>query len=165
MPKSNMYQSLHTTIVGGDGNFYEVQIRTKEMDEIAESGVAAHWAYKEGTGYSPAAEQKEIENKLHWFRDFVSISDEDQSATEYMDNLNHDIFDKTIYVFTPKGRVIELPVGSCPIDFAYRIHTKVGDSTIGALVNGAMVPLYTVLKTGDMVEIKTSKTQEGPIKQ
>ena len=162
MPKSNMYQSLHTTIVGGDGNFYEVQIRTKEMDEIAESGVAAHWAYKEGTGYNPAAEQKEIENKLHWFRDFVSISDEDQSATEYMDNLNHDIFDKTIYVFTPKGRVIELPVGSCPVDFAYRIHTKVGDSTIGALVNGAMVPLYTVLKTGDMVEIKTSKTQEGP---
>lgn len=162
MPKSNMYQSLHTTIVGGDGNFYEVQIRTKEMDEIAESGVAAHWAYKEGTGYNSAAEQKEIENKLHWFRDFVSISDEDQSATEYMDNLNHDIFDKTIYVFTPKGRVIELPVGSCPVDFAYRIHTKVGDSTIGALVNGAMVPLYTVLKTGDMVEIKTSKTQEGP---
>ena len=162
MPKSNMYQSLHTTIVGGDGNFYEVQIRTKEMDEIAESGVAAHWAYKEGTGYNSAAEQKEIENKLHWFRDFVSLADEGQSATEYMDNLNHDIFDKTIYVFTPKGRVIELPVGSCPIDFAYRIHTKVGDSTVGALVNGAMVPLYTVLKTGDMVEIKTSKTQEGP---
>ena len=162
MPKSNMYQSLHTTIVGGDGNFYEVQIRTKEMDEIAESGVAAHWAYKEGTGYNSAAEQKEIENKLHWFRDFVSLADEGQSATEYMDNLNHDIFDKTIYVFTPKGRVIELPVGSCPVDFAYRIHTKVGDSTVGALVNGMMVPLYTVLKTGDMVEIKTSKTQEGP---
>lgn len=162
MPKPNMYQSLHTTVVGGDGNFYEVQIRTKEMDDVAESGIAAHWAYKEGTGYNSAAEQKEIENKLHWFRDFVSIADESQTASEYMDNLNHDIFDSTIYVFTPKGRVIELPVGSCPIDFAYRIHTKIGDSTVGALVNGSMVPLYTVLKTGDMVEIKTSKTQEGP---
>lgn len=162
MPKSNMYQSLHTTIAGGDGNFYEVQIRTREMDEIAESGVAAHWAYKEGTEYNPAVEQKEIENKLHWFRDFVAVADDGQTATEYMDNLNHDIFDKTIYVFTPKGRVIELPVGSCPVDFAYRIHTKVGDTCTGALVNGSMVPLYTVLKTGDMVEIKTNKSQEGP---
>ncbi|MCQ2087212.1 MAG: bifunctional (p)ppGpp synthetase/guanosine-3',5'-bis(diphosphate) 3'-pyrophosphohydrolase [Bacilli bacterium] len=162
MPKSNMYQSLHTTIVGGDGNFYEVQIRTREMDEIAESGVAAHWAYKEGTGYNPAVEQKEIENKLHWFRDFVSMSEENQTATEYMDSLSKDVFDRSIYVFTPKGRVVELPVGSCPIDFAYRIHTKIGDSTVGALVNKTMVPLYTVLKTGDMVEIKTSKTQEGP---
>lgn len=161
MPKPNMYQSLHTTIVGGDGNFYEVQIRTKEMDDVAESGIAAHWSYKEGT-YNSAAEQKEIENKLHWFRDFVSMSDDSQSATEYMDSLNRDIFDKTIFVFTPKGKVVELPVGSCPVDFAYKIHTRVGDQTIGALVNGIMVPLYTVLKTGDMVEIKTSKNQEGP---
>lgn len=164
MPKPNMYQSLHTTVVSGDGNVYEVQIRTKYMDEIAESGVAAHWAYKEKKGYDPKEEQKEIEDKLHWFRDFVSMSNEssDNSASEYMENLTHDIFEANVYVFTPNGKVIELTQGSTPIDFAYRIHTKVGDSAVGALVNGTMVPLNTVLKTGDMVEIKTSKTSPGP---
>lgn len=164
MPKPNMYQSLHTTIISGDGNFYEIQIRTKEMDEIAEGGVAAHWAYKEGTGYNSKQEQMEIENKLHWFRDFVSISQDNQneSASEFMASLTHDIFDANVYVFTPKGKVIELTQGSTPVDFAYRIHTKVGDSTVGALVNGQMVPLNTVLKTGDMVEIKTSKSSPGP---
>ena len=163
MPKPNMYQSLHTTVVSGDGNFYEVQIRTKYMDEIAEAGVAAHWAYKERKGYDPQAEQKEIENKLHWFRDFVSMSsDEHENASEYMETLTHDIFDANVYVFTPNGKVIELTQGSTPIDFAYRIHTKVGDSAVGALVNGSMVPLNTVLKTGDMVEIKTSKSSPGP---
>ena len=163
MPKPNMYRSLHTTIVGGDGNFYEVQIRTKEMDEVAETGIAAHWAYKEG-GYNSEAEQREIENKLHWFRDFVSMSSEaqDENATEYMDNLNRDIFGSRIYVFTPKGKVIELPTGSTPVDFAYHIHTRVGDQCVGSIVNGVMVPLNTVLKTGDMVEIKTNKTSPGP---
>ena len=163
MPKANMYQSLHTTIVGGDGNFYEVQIRTKEMDNIAETGIAAHWAYKEG-GYNSQAEQKEIENKLHWFREFVSLSSESEgeNAAEYMDNLNRDIFESHIYVFTPKGKVVELPSESTPVDFAYRIHTKVGDQCVGALVNGIMVPLNTILKTGDMVEIKTSRTSPGP---
>lgn len=163
MPKPNMYQSLHTIIVGGDGNFYEVQIRTQEMDNIAETGIAAHWAYKEG-GYSSQAEQKEIENKLHWFRDFVSLSNdsEDDNAAAYMDALNRDIFESHIYVFTPKGKVIELPSNSTPVDFAYRIHTKVGDQCVGALVNGMMVPLNTVLKTGDMVEIKTSSKSVGP---
>ena len=163
MPKPNMYRSLHTTIIGGDGNFYEVQIRTKEMDEVAETGIAAHWAYKEG-GYNSEAEQREIENKLHWFRDFVSISSEsqDENASEYMDNLNRDIFGSRIYVFTPKGKVIELPSGSTPVDFAYHIHTRVGDLCVGSIVNGVMVPLNTVLKTGDMVEIKTSKTSPGP---
>ena len=163
MPKNNMYQSLHTTVVGGDGNFYEVQIRTEEMDQIAETGVAAHWAYKEG-GYNSKEEQKEIENKLHWFRDFVALSSESENdnASTYMDNLNHDIFESHIYVFTPKGKVIELPSGSTPVDFAYRIHTKVGDQCVGALVNGIMVPLNTVLKNGDMIEIKTSKTSPGP---
>jgi len=163
MPKANMYQSLHTTIVGGDGNFYEVQIRTKEMDSIAETGIAAHWAYKEG-GYNSQVEQKEIENKLHWFRDFVALSNDEENATAstYIDALNHDIFESHIYVFTPKGKVIELPSGSTPVDFAYRIHTKIGDQCVGALVNGVMVPLNTVLKTGDMVEIKTSKTSLGP---
>ena len=163
MPKPNMYQSLHTTVISGDGNFYEVQIRTKEMDEIAESGVAAHWAYKEKAGYNPKEEQKEIENKLHWFRDFVSISSDKQASTsEYMDTLAHDIFEANVYVFTPTGKVIELASGSTPIDFAYRIHTKVGDSAVGAIVNGVMVPLNTVLKTGDKVEIKTSKSSPGP---
>ena len=163
MPKANMYQSLHTTIVGGDGNFYEVQIRTKEMDNVAETGIAAHWAYKEG-GYNSQAEQKEIENKLHWFREFVSLSSESEgdNASEYMDNLNRDIFESHIYVFTPKGKVVELPSESTPVDFAYRIHTKVGDQCVGALVNGIMVPLNTVLKTGDMVEIKTNKNSPGP---
>ncbi len=163
MPKPNMYQSLHTTVISGDGNFYEVQIRTKEMDEVAESGVAAHWAYKEKSGYNPKEEQKEIENKLHWFRDFVSISsDEHENASEYMETLTHDIFEANVYVFTPNGKVIELAQGSTPIDFAYRIHTKVGDSATGAIVNGVMVPLNTVLKTGDKVEIKTSKSSPGP---
>ena len=163
MPKANMYQSLHTTIVGGDGNFYEVQIRTKEMDNVAETGIAAHWAYKEG-GYNSQVEQKEIENKLHWFREFVSLSSESEgdNASEYMDNLNRDIFESHIYVFTPKGKVVELPSESTPVDFAYRIHTKVGDQCVGALVNGIMVPLNTVLKTGDMVEIKTNKNSPGP---
>ena len=163
MPKPNMYQSLHTTVVGGDGNFYEVQIRTEEMDQVAETGIAAHWAYKEG-GYNSQAEQKEIENKLHWFRDFVTLTSEseNENASEYMDNLNRDIFESHIYVFTPKGKVIELPTGSTPVDFAYRIHTKVGDQCVGALVNGMMVPLNTVLKTGDMIEIKTSRTSPGP---
>ncbi len=163
MPKPNMYQSLHTTVVSGDGNFYEVQIRTKEMDEVAEAGVAAHWAYKEHTGYNPKEEQKEIENKLHWFRDFVSVSNENHdSANEYMETLTKDIFEANVYVFTPHGKVIELTNGSTPIDFAYRIHTKVGDSATGAIVNGVMVPLNTILKTGDMVEIKTSKNSPGP---
>ena len=164
MPKPNMYQSLHTTIISGNGNLYEVQIRTKEMDDIAETGVASHWAYKEGNGYNPAAEQKDIENKLHWFRDFVSLSSssEDEEASEYISNLTKDIFEANVYVFTPKGKVLELPAGSTPIDFAYRIHTKVGDTTVGALVNGILVPLNTVLKTGDVVEIKTSKNAPGP---
>jgi len=163
MPKSNMYQSLHTTVIAGDGNFYEVQIRTKEMDEIAEAGVAAHWAYKENAGYNPKEEQKEIENKLHWFRDFVSATEENhENASEFMDNISHEIFEANIFVFTPNGKVIELVSGSTPIDFAYRVHTKVGDTAVGALVNGTMVPLNTVLKTGDIVEIKTNKNSPGP---
>ena len=164
MPKANMYQSLHTTVVGGDGNFYEIQIRTEEMDKIAETGIAAHWAYKEGNGYNSQKEQQEIENKLHWFRDFVSMSSSGNEGTakEYMDNLTRDIFDANVYVFTPKGKVISLPTGSTPVDFAYHIHTRVGDTCVGALVNGVMVPLNTVLKTGDLVEIKTAKNNPGP---
>lgn len=159
MPKPNMYQSLHTSVLSGDGNAFEVQIRTEEMDQIAETGVAAHWKYKEGS-YNQAAEQKDIENNLAWFRDFVSLSDENSSASahEYLSSLTSDIFGANVYVFTPMGRVIDLPNGSTTLDFAYKIHTKVGDSAIGAVVNGVGVPLNTVLKTGDVCEIRTSKT-------
>lgn len=163
MPKPNMYQSLHTSIVSGDGNIYEVQIRTEEMDQIAEEGVAAHWKYKEGNNYNAREEQKDIENKLHWFRDFVSISgEESDNAKEYMAALSNDIFNANVYVFTPLGKVIDLPSGATTLDFAYKIHTKVGDSAVGAVVNGQMVPLNTVLKTGDVCEIKTSKNSPGP---
>lgn len=164
VPKSNMYQSLHTTIMAGDGNVYEVQIRTKEMDEVAETGIAAHWRYKEGTKYDPKVEQKEISEKLYWFRDFINISDKDSSsnANEYMQSLSKDIFEANVYVFTPKGKVIELPTGSTPIDFAYRIHTKIGDFATGAIVNGNLVPLNTPLKTSDIVEIRTSQNSPGP---
>ncbi len=166
MPKPNMYQSLHTSVIDGNSNIFEVQIRTKEMDEIAESGVAAHWRYKEGTHYSAKQEQKEIEEKLHWFRDFVSISkDKDLSgedAQDYLDTLSKDIFEANVYVFTPKGKVIDLPLGSTPLDLAFKVHTKVGESAVGAVVNGNLVPLNTPLKTGDVCEIKTSKTSPGP---
>lgn len=164
VPKPNMYQSLHTSIVAGDGNIFEVQIRTKEMDEIAETGVAAHWRYKEGSKYNAKKEQEEIEEKLHWFRDFVSMSDEstNESAQEYMETLSKDIFEANVYVFTPKGKVIDLPRGATPLDFAYRVHTKVGDQAVGAVVNNVLVPLNTILKTGDVVDIKVSKTSPGP---
>lgn len=160
MPKPNMYQSLHTTIITDDGSIFEVQIRTKEMDETAEEGVAAHWRYKEGTNYDARKEQEEIENQLHWFRDFVSITStnaKDESAQEYVHTLQHDIFDANVYVFTPMGKVICLPVGSTPIDFAYRIHTQIGDTLSGAKINKALVPIGTELKTGDICEIMTSK--------
>lgn len=162
MPKPNMYQSLHTCIISGDGNVFEVQIRTQDMDDVAESGIAAHWRYKEGSNYNPKQEQKEIESQLHWLRDVVNLSEEDYDAKGYMDSLSHDIFEANVYVFTPKGKVVDLPAGSTPLDFAYKIHTGVGDSAVGAIVNSTMVPLGTVLKTGDIVEIKTSKTSAGP---
>ncbi len=164
MPKPNMYQSLHTSVIAGDGNVFEVQIRTKEMDEIAETGVAAHWRYKEGVHYSAKQEQHEIEEKLHWFRDFLDINNnsKDKTASEYMELLSKDIFEANVYVFTPKGKVIDLPNGSTPLDLAYKIHTKVGDSAIGAMVNNTLVSLNTILKTGDVVEIKTSKASPGP---
>ncbi len=162
MPKPNMYQSLHTTIVANDGNIYEIQIRTKEMDEIAENGVAAHWRYKEGEKYDPKREQKEIEEKLHWLGEFKSYESDSKDARDYMTALQHDIFDANVYVFTPLGRVIDLPTGATPLDFAYKVHTKVGDQAVGALVNGLLVPLTYQLKTGDVCEIKTSKNSPGP---
>ena len=164
MPKANMYQSLHTTIVESEhGNIFEIQIRTEEMDAIAERGVAAHWKYKENRNYTPEYEQKEIEDKLFWFRDFSMMTDEEsEDPLEYMNVLQKDIFEANVYCLTPRGKVIALPSGSCPIDFAYRIHTEVGNKTVGAKVNGAIVPLNTPLKTGDVVDILTNNNSVGP---
>lgn len=164
MPKPNMYQSLHTSVIGEDGNTFEIQIRTEEMDELAELGVAAHWRYKENRGYSSKREQQEIGEKLQWLREFISLSDDikDGDAKEYYDSLKHDIFEANVYVLTPQGKIVELPNGATPIDFAYRIHTEVGHKAVGALVNNVMVPIDTKLKTGDVVEIKTNKQSPGP---
>lgn len=164
MPKANMYQSLHTTIVEPEhGNIFEIQIRTEEMDAIAERGVAAHWKYKENRNYTPEYEQKEIEDKLSWFRDFSMMTDEEsEDPLEYMNVLQKDIFEANVYCLTPRGKVIALPSGSCPIDFAYRIHTEVGNKTVGAKVNGAIVPLNMPLKTGDVVDILTNNNSVGP---
>lgn len=164
MPKANMYQSLHTTIVEPEhGNIFEIQIRTEKMDAIAERGVAAHWKYKENRNYTPEYEQKEIEDKLSWFRDFSMMTDEEsEDPLEYMNVLQKDIFEANVYCLTPRGKVIALPSGSCPIDFAYRIHTEVGNKTVGAKVNGAIVPLNTPLKTGDVVDILTNNNSVGP---
>ena len=151
MPKMNMYQSLHTTIVGPDGRIYEVQIRTEDMDSIAERGIAAHWSYKEGQ----TKKQKELSEELEWLKAFEDNSEGD--AKDFMNDITHDVFNANIYVLTPRGRVVDLPNGACPIDFAYRIHTEVGNQTVGALVNGVLVPLNTPLKTGDVVELKTNK--------
>lgn len=160
VPKTNMYQSLHTTIIGDNGKIFEVQIRTEEMDQIAERGIAAHWRYKEGSKYDAKKEQKEIEDKLSWFKNFAVYSEEaskDSNASEYMATLQRDVFEANVYVMTPKGRVIDLPNGSTPVDFAYRIHTDVGHTTVGAIVNDVMVPLNTELHTGDVVQIRTLK--------
>ena len=157
VPKPNMYQSLHTTIIDRDSSIIEIQIRTKDMDVIAENGVAAHWRYKEGSKYDAKKEQQEIMEKLHWFSDFVAMSNENEDSREYMDSLQKDIFEANIYCFTPHGKVIDLPKGATPLDFAFKVHTKVGERAVGALVNNQLVPLGHKLKTGDVVEIKTTQ--------
>ena len=164
VPKPNMYQSLHTTVISEDGFTFEVQIRTKEMDDIAELGVAAHWAYKEGVEYSKEREQFEIAQKLKWYGDLLKFTEEDKTddAKNYVDAVKDDILTTNVYVYTPTGEVVDLPVGSTPIDFAYKIHTNIGNKTVGAIVNNHIVPLDYELSNGDIISIKTSKNSFGP---
>ncbi|MPQ42986.1 RelA/SpoT family protein [Clostridium tarantellae] len=161
MPKPNMYQSLHTTVIGDEGKTFEIQIRTFEMHKTAEYGIAAHWKYKEGLGNY---ENKDVsfESKLSWLRDILEWQNETSDAEEFMEGFKLDLFSDEIFVFTPKGVVINLPAGATPIDFAYKIHTDVGNRCIGAKVNGKMVTLDYKLKTGDIVEILTTSSAKGP---
>ena len=153
MPKTNMYQSLHTTVFGIDGQLFEIQIRTYEMDKVAENGIASHWSYKEGKSNM----QNEMEQKLQFFRVIMELKNE-ETEEQFVDSVKEDVLKDSIYVFTPMGDVIELPKGSTPIDFAYRVHSKVGDTTIGAIVNNNIVPLDYQLQDNDIVKINTNKS-------
>ena len=158
MPKPNMYQSLHTTVFGIDGYLFEIQIRTYDMDEVAENGIASHWAYKENKGSNKAANlQSTTEQKLQFFKSIIDLSHDKMSSEEFVNSVKDEVLNNNIYCFTPKGDVIELPRGATPIDFAYKIHTKVGETTTGAIVNNAIVPLNYELKDNDIVRIITNK--------
>ncbi len=152
VPKSNMYQSLHTTVIGPDGHRLEVQIRTEKMHATAEMGIAAHWLYKE----DPSVIKKDYKN-ITFLRDITEWQTDLQDTREFMKSLKMDLYENEIFVFTPKGKIIKLPKGATPLDFAYAIHTEIGHSTVGAKVNSQIVPLKTKLKSGDIVEIMTSK--------
>ncbi|MGI6214603.1 MAG: RelA/SpoT family protein, partial [Christensenellales bacterium] len=158
VPKNNMYQSLHTTLVGGRTipTPFEVQIRTYEMHKVAEYGIAAHWNYKDG------GKDKTLDKKLYWLRQILDWQSEAKDSKEFLDGLKTDLFSEEVFLFTPKGDIINMQKGATPIDFAYRIHSGVGNSCVGAKVNGKMVPLDTTLQTGDRVEIITSKSSKGP---
>ena len=157
MPKPNMYQSLHTTVVGENGMPFEVQIRTYEMHRIAEYGIAAHWRYKEGKQVAD-----ELDSKLYWLRQILDWQNDTRDSEEFIKSLKVDLFSDEIFVFTPKGEIIDLPKGATPIDFAYRIHSAVGNKCVGAKINGRIVTLDAQLATGDFVEIITQQSSKGP---
>lgn len=157
MPKPNMYQSLHSTVIGPQGKPFEIQIRTFEMHKTAEYGIAAHWKYKEGVENA-----EDIDKKLTWLREILEWQRETSDAEEFMEGFKIDLFSDEVFVFTPKGSVINLPNDATPIDFAYKIHTDIGNRCVGAKVNGKMVPLEYHLKTGEIVEILASSTPKGP---
>ena len=164
MPKTNLYQSLHTTIFGVEGKLFEVQIRTYEMHKIAEYGIASHWTYK-AKGASVKTVKDSMEEKLQIFRSIMELNEDTNSPEEFINNIKQDVLTtNSIYVYTPKGDVIELPAESTPVDFAYKVHTEVGNSIIGAIVNDNIVPLDYHLKTGDIIKINTSKASKGPNK-
>lgn len=156
MPKSNMYQSLHTTVIGTEGHPLEIQIRTMDMHRTSEYGIAAHWRYKEGA----KGANKDFDEKLTWLRQLTEQDSRDSS--DFMESVKMDIFNDEVFVFTPKGDVVDLPAGSIPIDFAYRIHTDVGNRCVGARINGKIVPLESKLTNGDIVEVITTKHGNGP---
>ncbi|MBP5408094.1 MAG: bifunctional (p)ppGpp synthetase/guanosine-3',5'-bis(diphosphate) 3'-pyrophosphohydrolase [Bacilli bacterium] len=165
MPKTNMYQSLHTTVFGEGGQLFEIQIRTYEMDQVAELGIASHWSYKEKGSNVKASMQNAMEQKLQFFRNIMELQQEEETPEEFVKSVSEEILKENIYVFTPKGDVIELPVGSTPIDFAYRVHSGVGDKMVGAIVNNNIVPLDYELKDNDIIKINTNKNSNGPSRE
>ena len=159
MPKPNMYQSLHTTVFGIDGYLFEIQIRTYDMDEVAENGIASHWAYKENGGSKRVANlQSTTTQKLQFFKEIMELENTNISSEEFISSIKDEVLNNNIYVFTPKGDVIELPRGATPLDFAYKVHSKVGETTVGAIVNGSIVPLDYELKSNDIIKINTNKS-------
>ena len=153
MPKENMYQSLHTSVFGVDGHIFEIQLRTKEMDEIAEHGIASHWSYKE---HSDGSVKNLMEQKLEIFRNTIDLATSDASNELFEQNMEMELLSKQVYVFTPKGDVMELPLGSTPVDFAYRIHSDIGDHMVGAIVNDNIVPLDYELNDNDIIKVNTN---------
>ncbi len=165
MPKFNMYQSLHTTVIGPEGRPLEIQIRTQEMHEMAEFGVAAHWVYKQGPNGGPEAQGGEGQGedaKTKWLRSMLDWQKELSDPREFMETLRTDLFEEEVFVFTPKGQVKSLAAGATPLDFAYEVHTEIGHRCVGARVNGKIVPLHYELRSGDIVEILTAKRERGP---
>ena len=162
VPKPNMYQSIHTTLLGEKGTPFEVQIRTYEMHRVAEFGIAAHWAYKEASYFGKKQSPKVTEDKLAWLRETLEWQKDMQDPQEFLDTLKTELFEDEVYVFTPKGKIIVLPRGATPIDFAYSIHQEIGNKMTGCKINSKMMPIITPLKNGDIVDIITSDNSKGP---